>query len=108
MFVAMGLSAVFPVIHGLSLYGVEQMKSRIGLPWLVLQGALYIIGAGFYAVCTPIIFGYFASNTHGDSVSLSGEDTTGHLRPLGELPSNLPCLDPDGGHVALDWLIDSV
>ena len=46
----MGLSAVFPVIHGLKLYGVEQMQSRIGLTWLVLQGFLYILGAGLYAV----------------------------------------------------------
>ena len=50
MFVAMGLSAVFPVLHGLKLYGIEQMRDRIGLTWLVLQGALYILGAGLYAV----------------------------------------------------------
>ena len=50
MFVAMGLSAVFPVIHGVLMYGLTQMNSRIGLPWLVLQGALYIFGAGLYAV----------------------------------------------------------
>lgn len=49
----MGLSAVFPVVHGVWLYGVAQMNGRIGLPWLVLQGALYIIGAGLYAVCNP-------------------------------------------------------
>ncbi len=51
MFVLMGLSAVFPVVHGLWLYGIASMNDRIGLPWLVLQGALYIIGAGLYAVC---------------------------------------------------------
>jgi adiponectin receptor len=50
MFVAMGLSAVFPVIHGLQLYGFKQMQERIGLSWLILQGVLYIAGAGIYAV----------------------------------------------------------
>lgn len=50
MFVMMGLSAVFPVIHGLHRYGAEQMESQIGLSWLVSQGALYILGAVIYAV----------------------------------------------------------
>jgi adiponectin receptor len=50
MFVAMGLSAVFPVLHGMELYGIKEMRGRIGLTWLVLQGALYILGAGLYAV----------------------------------------------------------
>lgn len=50
MFVAMGLSAVIPVLHGLKLYGLQQMNDRIGLSWLVLQGFLYVLGAGIYAV----------------------------------------------------------
>jgi adiponectin receptor len=50
MFVAMGLSAVFPVLHGVEMYGIAEMRQRIGLVWLVSQGALYILGAGIYAV----------------------------------------------------------
>ncbi|KAE8445831.1 hypothetical protein EG329_012754 [Mollisiaceae sp. DMI_Dod_QoI] len=50
MFVLMGLSAVFPVLHGVEMYGIDDMQDRIGLTWLVLQGALYITGAGVYAV----------------------------------------------------------
>jgi predicted membrane channel-forming protein YqfA (hemolysin III family) len=50
MFVVMGLSAIFPVLHGLRLYGITQMREQIGLSWLVLQGVLYILGAGIYAV----------------------------------------------------------
>ena len=53
MFVAMGLSAVVPVFHGLSLYGLNKMSKLIGLPWLVTQGVLYIIGAGLYAARVP-------------------------------------------------------
>ena len=51
MFVTMGLSAVFPVLHGLKLYGVEQMNKQIGLSWVVAQGFMYILGAAIYAVC---------------------------------------------------------
>lgn len=51
MFIAMGLSAVFPVLHGLRLYGFEQMNKQIGLPWLMAQGLMYIFGATIYAVC---------------------------------------------------------
>lgn len=58
MFVAMGLSAVFPVLHGLNLYGIQQMNKKIGLSWIVLQGLLYILGAGIYAVCVDIEY-YF-------------------------------------------------
>ena len=50
MFVAMGLSAVFPVFHGLRVYGVAQLEKQIGLSWLVLQGVLYVLGAVIYAV----------------------------------------------------------
>jgi adiponectin receptor len=50
MFVALGLSAVFPVLHGLKLYSFQQMCEQMGLLWVVLQGSLYIIGAVIYAV----------------------------------------------------------
>lgn len=53
MFVGMGLSAVFPVIHGLQLYGIDRMRRQIGLEWLLLQGFLYILGAGIYAARVP-------------------------------------------------------
>ena len=56
MFVAMGLSAIFPVVHGLVLYGVTSMERRIGLSWLVLQGVLYIGGAGLYAVGASSVY----------------------------------------------------
>lgn len=52
MFVAMGLSALFPVIHGVKTFGVAQLERQIGLSWLVTQGLLYILGAGIYAVST--------------------------------------------------------
>ena len=53
MFVGLGLSAGFPVLHGLRLYGFQKMREQMGLLWVVLQGSLYIIGAAVYAV-SPI------------------------------------------------------
>ncbi|KAJ4305437.1 hypothetical protein N0V90_000968 [Kalmusia sp. IMI 367209] len=53
MFVAMGLSAVFPVLHGIRIYGLSQLRETIGLDWIVLQGLLYILGAGIYAARFP-------------------------------------------------------
>ena len=50
MFVAMGLSAVLPVLHGLQIYGYQELEQRMGLSWVVAQGVLYITGAGLYAV----------------------------------------------------------
>lgn len=55
MFAAMGLSAAFPVLHGLHLYGVERMVLGIGLPWMLLQGALYLAGAALYAVSFEVL-----------------------------------------------------
>lgn len=51
MFVGFGLSAIFPVLHGVYMYGLEQMRYSIGLDWVLLQGFLYILGAAIYAVC---------------------------------------------------------
>lgn len=53
MFVAMGLSAVLPILHGMQLYGLATLTHTIGLRWVVLQGMLYIVGAGLYAVRNP-------------------------------------------------------
>lgn len=50
MFVSMGLSALFPLLHGVKMYGIQDMRQRVGLSWTVLQGILYILGAGIYAV----------------------------------------------------------
>ena len=53
MFVAMGLSAVFPVLHALRLYGLQHLRQSIGLDWVLLQGILYILGAAIYAARYP-------------------------------------------------------
>jgi adiponectin receptor len=53
MFALMGLSAVFPMIHGVRLYGFAHMCESAGLDWFVLQGVLYITGAAIYAARVP-------------------------------------------------------
>jgi hypothetical protein len=78
MFVLMGLSAVFPVLHGLELYGIEQMQDRIGLTWLVLQGFLYILGAGLYAV--SVISGHMTLRMLISDSRLAGQNVRGRVR----------------------------
>jgi adiponectin receptor len=53
MFVAMGLSAAFPVLHGVYLFGIPKMNRTISLPYVVTQGILYIVGAVLYAGRIP-------------------------------------------------------
>lgn len=53
MFVLTGLSAIFPMLHGLSIYGYHHMRHAAGLNFVVAQGALYILGAAIYAARVP-------------------------------------------------------
>src|SRR5271163_626288 len=66
LFVAMGLSAIFPVIHAVMLLPVplnshhltnpiqvNLLLSQMGLFYVVLQGVLYIVGACIYALRVP-------------------------------------------------------
>ena len=52
-FVLTGLSGFAPVIHGLCLYGWEEMWVRSGMPYWYLEGAVYLIGAFFFATRIP-------------------------------------------------------
>lgn len=67
MFVAMGLSAVVPVLHGLNIYSFQRLDRLIGLKWLITQGALYILGAGLYAARIPERFKPGAFDIWGSS-----------------------------------------
>jgi adiponectin receptor len=49
----MGLSAIIPVLHGISLFGYAQLSRTMSLPLVVTQGVLYIFGAGLYATRLP-------------------------------------------------------
>ncbi|BGP52915.1 hypothetical protein JCM8202_003997 [Rhodotorula sphaerocarpa] len=53
IFIALGLSAVFPVGHAIVRYGLEDAATRISLFWLATGGALYIGGALLYAERCP-------------------------------------------------------
>jgi len=103
MFVAMGLSAVVPVLHGLQIYSVQEMQDRIGLTWLLLQGFLYILGAGLYAVSTAdhpicrqnlILLG-----------SMAGTRCSRVFWYLGKFPSDLPRVGGHGRRITSLWFI---
>ena len=56
LFVAVGASAIIPMLHGVQKYGLAQLERQIGLSYVVGQGILYIVGAAIYAVritCYP-------------------------------------------------------
>ncbi|CZT53056.1 related to adiponectin receptor protein 1 [Rhynchosporium secalis] len=54
MFVLLGLSAILPVVHGVFLYGMTVVNTRIVfVPWLLTEALMYILGAVVYAVRFP-------------------------------------------------------
>lgn len=53
LFVAFGLSALFPVIAGICHYGFKVTWTRIQLKWVFLEGVFYILGALLYGVRFP-------------------------------------------------------
>lgn len=58
MFVSLGLSGVLPIIHALiTLYTYDELNKRMGLNWVIFQGALYIFGAFLYAVSILLFAG---------------------------------------------------
>jgi adiponectin receptor len=52
-FVATGMSGFAPVGHGLLMYGWEEMWVRSGMPFWLLEGLIYGIGAFFFSTRFP-------------------------------------------------------
>jgi hypothetical protein len=98
MFVGMGVSAVFPVFDGLRMFGLEKMEQQIGLSWMVLQGFLYIFGAGLYAVSTCAALQN--RNTHCRLDQSTREALARTIRYLWQFASNFPYIDCPGRHFA--------
>ncbi|TQV93754.1 hemolysin-III channel protein Izh2 [Cordyceps javanica] len=53
MFISLGVSGVVPIVHGIRSYGYQYFEDRMGLSWVILQGAMYIFGAVLYAARWP-------------------------------------------------------
>ncbi|SPO04035.1 related to PHO36 (regulatory role in lipid and phosphate metabolism) [Cephalotrichum gorgonifer] len=53
MFVGLGTSGVFPILHGIQIYGFKGMDERMSLRLVALHGLVYIIGAVLYAARWP-------------------------------------------------------
>jgi adiponectin receptor len=49
----MGLSSVFPVFHGLCMYGFKALDQQMGIRWVMMEGFLYVVGAVIYAARVP-------------------------------------------------------
>lgn len=52
VFVAMGLSGVAPLIHGLNVFGMSQMM-RKAFPYTLAKAGCLLCGTSFYAVSLP-------------------------------------------------------
>lgn len=53
VFLILGLSAIVPVAHAISVYGYRTITETMGLRFLILSGALYVVGALLYAARIP-------------------------------------------------------
>lgn len=53
LFVSVGLSGLLPITHGLLERDVSQLRREAGLDWILLQAALYLLGAYIYAARIP-------------------------------------------------------
>jgi len=49
VFAALGLCGVVPVLHGTISHGFRKMIYEMGFIWLLVSGALYLVGAALYA-----------------------------------------------------------
>jgi adiponectin receptor len=52
-FILTALSGFAPIIHGLCMYGWNEMWIRSGMPYWLLEGAIYGIGAFFFVTRIP-------------------------------------------------------
>ncbi|KAF9188482.1 hypothetical protein BGZ51_000571 [Haplosporangium sp. Z 767] len=53
LFLGMGLSGLFPIIHGIVLYGFRMAQQAIALNYIFSMGASYVIGALIYGSRFP-------------------------------------------------------
>lgn len=53
VFLVLGLSAIVPVAHVVSMYGYHTISHTMGLNYLILSGLLYVVGALLYALRVP-------------------------------------------------------
>lgn len=90
MFAGMGMCAIFPVIHGLMIYGFVQMLDQIGLGWLVVQGVFYLTGTLLYAVSCSFLAIDWPTTDKVDAVSRISVSWKG--RQVWCIPPDIPCL----------------
>lgn len=106
MFVSMGLSGLLPVIHGIYLYGFQEMRNIIGLDGVLVEAAFYLIGAVIYAVSTTIFLHENPKLMIIDS--MAREHETWSIRHILEQPSTIPYSGSCGCAFTLIWNVVSL
>ncbi|KAJ5759046.1 hemolysin-III channel protein Izh2 [Penicillium odoratum] len=56
-FMAMGLSGIAPLVHGVAVFGFSQMMRQSGAPFYIAEGVLLGLGAVVYTARVPESFG---------------------------------------------------
>jgi adiponectin receptor len=53
LFLLFAASGIFPLGHGVVLYGWERLDELVGLKYVLLHGAIYLASLGPFKVRTP-------------------------------------------------------
>jgi hypothetical protein len=53
LFLFFAASGIFPLGHGVVLYGWKRLDELVGLKYVLVQGAIYLASLGPFKVCTP-------------------------------------------------------
>lgn len=53
VFILFGLSGILPIVVGINKLGFDEVKRRVNITWLILEGFFYIFGAVMYAARFP-------------------------------------------------------
>src|SRR5690348_4577005 len=53
LFLALGLSAIIPVVHGLLIYGLAPLVDMMSLYYMIAMGSMYVTGALIYGWRVP-------------------------------------------------------
>ncbi|KAF2241533.1 putative hemolysin-III channel protein Izh2 [Trematosphaeria pertusa] len=53
LFVSLGLLSIFPILHGIYIYGFGELERMMGLRWSAVQGFFYILGCVIFSTCVP-------------------------------------------------------
>jgi len=70
MYASLGLFGVIFIAHGFCIYDFAVQRRRLSLEWMLVMGALNLVGAVFYALRVSLLERSYARETHADGVEV--------------------------------------